>query len=198
MEIMNYAAFFSYVFLMTFSPGPNNIMSMSNAGRHGFKKAMPFNLGVLLGFAVIMYACAAFASLLYSLVPSIKPYMLVIGAGYILLLAWVIWRDKPHDGKGAMVQANSVSSGMILQFVNVKVMLYGITVMSSFILPYYHDFLTLSAFVLLLAAVGFASTCCWALFGAVFERILKKHSKWVNAAMALLLVYCALSMLSEL
>jgi len=195
---MNYAAFFSYVFLMTFSPGPNNIMSMSNASRYGFKKALPFNLGVLLGFAVIMYACAAFASLLYSLIPAIKPYMLVIGAGYILLLAWAIWRDKPHDAKGIMAQANSVSSGMILQFVNMKVILYGITAMSSFILPYHHDFLALSAFVLLLAAVGFMSTCCWSLFGTVFEKFFSRYSRHVNAVMALLLVYCAWSMLTEL
>jgi cysteine/O-acetylserine efflux protein len=195
---MNYAAFFSYVFLMTFSPGPNNIMAMSNASKYGFKKSLPFNLGVIIGFIILMCGCAAFSALLYNLIPAIKPYMLGIGACYILLLAWIIWQDKSHGSKSGPVRSNTVLSGMLLQFINVKVILYGITAMSSFILPNYHDFWTLSAFVLLLSVVGFASTCCWGAFGAIFEKFLKRYSRWVNAVMALLLVYCAFSMVLEI
>ena len=47
---MNFAAFFSYAFLTLFTPGPNTIMSMRNAGEYGLKKAFPFNLGILTGF----------------------------------------------------------------------------------------------------------------------------------------------------
>jgi hypothetical protein len=36
----NFAAFLSYVLVTTFTPGPNNIMSMSNASRYGFKKSI--------------------------------------------------------------------------------------------------------------------------------------------------------------
>ncbi|HWJ02835.1 MAG TPA: lysine transporter LysE, partial [Verrucomicrobiae bacterium] len=35
----NFAAFLSYVLVTSFTPGPNNIMSMSNASRYGFKKS---------------------------------------------------------------------------------------------------------------------------------------------------------------
>ncbi|MDD4708424.1 MAG: lysine transporter LysE, partial [Firmicutes bacterium] len=33
----NFTAFISYVLVTTFTPGPNTIMSMSNASRYGFK-----------------------------------------------------------------------------------------------------------------------------------------------------------------
>ena len=53
-------------------------------------------------------------------------------------------------------------------------------------------------FALALTVIGLASTASWALFGAVFERFLKRYSKVTNAVMALLLVYCAVTMLLDL
>ena len=134
---MNFAAFFSYILLAAFTPGPNNIMSMTNAGRYGFKKAFPFNVGVLLGFLAVMSCCAAFAAVLYDVIPSVKPVMLSVGAAYILWLAWTVWRNKPHEDKKGLSQTNTVFAGAILQFVNVKVILYGLTALSSFVLPHY-------------------------------------------------------------
>ncbi len=137
---MNIAAFASYVLLSAFTPGPNNIMSMTNASKYGMKKAFPFNIGVFLGFLCVLSACAVFSSLLYDLIPSVKPFMLCVGAAYILWLAWTVWRDKPHaEAKGPFSQTNTVLAGAVLQFVNVKCILYGITAMSSFTNRGYHD-----------------------------------------------------------
>ncbi len=195
---MNYAAFFSYVFLTALTPGPNNIMSMANAGKYGLKKSFPFNLGILAGFLLVMSCCAVFSTLLYDLIPAIEPVMLAGGAAYILWLAWTVWRDKPHSEKKGIGRTNSFVTGMALQFINVKVILYGITAMSSFILPYYRDIADVFQFAVLLSVVGFASTCCWAVFGAAFERFFKKYSKILNAVMALALVYCAVTMLMDI
>lgn len=192
---MNFVAFFSYVFLTAFTPGPNNIMAMTNAGKHGFKKSFPFNIGVLFGFLIVMSCCAVFSSQLYEVIPAVKPAMLYVGAAYILWLAWTIWRDKPHEGKKQSLQTNTIVSGMVLQFINVKVILYGITALSSFVLPYYQSFAAIVSFVLILSIIGFVGTCCWALFGATFEALFKKYGKVLNAVMALLLVYCAATMI---
>lgn len=169
-------------------------MSVSNAGKYGFKKAFPFNLGVLFGFLIVMAACAAFSALLYDFLPSARPYMLAVGAAYILWLAWTVWRDKPSGEKGGISRTNTVASGMVLQFVNVKVILYGLTALSSFVLPHYRSFAAVAGFAALLAIVGFVGTCCWALFGAAFERFFSSRRRLLNALMALLLVYCAVTM----
>lgn len=134
---MNFPAFLSYTFLTAYTPGPNNLLSMTNASRDGFKRSIPFFFGIFTGFVVVMSACAIFSSLLFDLIPAIKPYMVILGAGYILFLAWTVLRDRPHKGKTGITQGNSFLSGMLLQFVNVKIILYGITAMSSYILPYY-------------------------------------------------------------
>lgn len=191
---MNFSAFFSYTFLTAYTPGPNNIMSMTNSSRDGLMRTFPFLAGVCAGFVVVMSACATFSSLLYTFIPSLKPAMLWIGAAYILFLAWTVWRDKPHNGKSGITQANSFLSGMLLQFVNVKIILYGITAMSSYILPHYHDVVSITLFTFLLSAIGTSGCICWAIFGAAFEKLFRKYRKSINLIMALLLVYCSVSL----
>lgn len=192
--MLNVTAFLSYVFVTTFTPGPNNIMSMSNASRYGFKKSISFNVGIFFGFFIITALCSTFSLTLYSLIPSIKPAMTFIGAAYILWLAWKTYRSKPHSADENDKPTNTFLAGFLLQFVNPKVILYGITTASTFIVPYYKSVLVLTFFTLFLAFVGFVATCCWSLFGSVFQRFLIRNNNGINIVMALLLVYCAVSL----
>lgn len=189
----NLLAFVSYVFITTFTPGPNNIMSMNNASRYGFKKSMPFNLGVFAGFVIIMALCTLFSATLYRVIPTVKPFLLVIGALYILYLAGKTLKSDPaHTEKNSIT--NTFISGLLLQFVNPKVILYGITTVSTFVVPIYKSLPALMGFCVGLAFIGFISTSCWALFGSVFQHFLSGHAKIVNIIMAVLLLYCAVSL----
>lgn len=82
-----FGAFMAYIFLTAFTPGPNNIMAMSNAGNFGLRRAMVYCLGVFAGMLIVMSACAAAGSLLYTAVPAIEPWLRLAGAAYILFLA---------------------------------------------------------------------------------------------------------------
>lgn len=191
---MNFSAFFAYTFLTAFTPGPNNIMFMTNASRNGFKRTLQFLAGIIAGFFLVMIACTVFSSLLYDFIPSIRPAMLGIGAVYMLWLAWTVWRDKPHEERSGITRGNSFLSGMLLQFVNVKIILYGITAMSAYVLPHFQDAVSVLLFAVLLSAIGTLGCFCWAMFGAFFEKLFNQHRKGMNAVMALLLVYCAASL----
>ncbi len=218
----DFGGFISYVLISTFTPGPNNIMAMTNAAKYGYKRAIRFCFGVWIGFTVVLALCAVFCKLLQDFIPAIEPYMAVAGSLYILFLAYTTLRDKPRGGASAggdiaipddethgdsaesvrpthsyktRLRTDSVLSGAVLQFVNVKCILYGITLMSTYILPYYSDIPTIALFVVLLGPPAFISTNCWALFGSVFQRVFTQNKKLVNIIMALLLVYCAVMIL---
>ncbi len=189
----NITAFLSYVIITTFTPGPNNIMSMSNASVYGFKKSINFNLGVFAGTFIIMVLSGILSVTLYNLIPTIKPVMTFIGAAYILWLAWKIYKSKPHGQEENKAFTNTFIAGLLLQFVNVKVIIYCITILSTFIIPYYSSTFVIGLFAVALSFVGFMSTCSWALFGSIFQKFLFKNEKTINIIMALLLVYTALS-----
>ncbi len=189
----NPLAFLSYVLLTTFTPGPNNIMSMSNSSCYGFRRCLRFTAGVGAGFFVLMGVACAFTVVLYDALPSIKPVMTVIGAAYILYLAWKTATAKPNaEGDGG--STSTFLSGALLQFVNPKAILYGITAASTFLVPYYKSPVVLAGFALFMAAVSFAATSSWAGFGTLFERFLTRWGTAVSWTMAALLVYCAVSL----
>ncbi len=67
--------------------------------------------------------------------------------------------------------------------------------MEAYILPVYSgQILPLVGFALLLAFIGFGFTLLWSGFGAIFKRLFSQHAKLVNTLLALLLVYCAISL----
>lgn len=186
-------AFLTYAVITAATPGPNNIMSMSNAGRLGFRRALPFNLGIWVGFTIVMVLCTLFCTALSALIPAIRLPMLVLGAAYMLYLAWGTFRSsdviqEDHSREGFL-------SGLLLQFINPKIYLYGVMSMEAYILPYYGGQpVILFLFALLLAFIGFAFTLAWAAFGSVFRLLFSRHARVVNTIMALLLVYCAVSL----
>jgi threonine/homoserine/homoserine lactone efflux protein len=190
----DFSAFIPYVLLATFTPGPNNLMAMANATRHGFRRTLRFTSGVTLGFFVLLALCCAFSATLFALVPTLHPVMAGLGAAYMLWLAWRTLRSKPHEDGAEDTRTYGFWSGAALQFVNPKAILYGVTTASTFVVPYFHGPVVLGFISLVLALVAFVATGSWALFGAAFQRFLEKQGRVVNVVMALLLVYCAVSL----
>ncbi|NLI54359.1 MAG: LysE family transporter [Clostridiales bacterium] len=165
-------------------------MSMSNASRVGFRRAVPFNLGIWSGFTLVTLSSAAFCSLLSSVLPAIELPMKIVGAAYMVFLAYKTFRSKPAE-EGASVN-NSFWSGLLLQFVNPKIIIYAIVSMEAYILPHFFGQTTvLALFALLLSTVGFLCSLCWAAFGSAFRTLFTRHARVTNAIMALALVYCA-------
>lgn len=191
--MFSWASFLTYAVVTAVTPGPNNIMSMSNGSRRGFQGALPFNFGILAGFSAVMILCTAFCSLLSTWIPRIKTPMLIAGACYMLYLAWETFRSS--DAVQEDHSRDGFLSGLLLQFVNPKIYIYCIMSMEAYILPLYNGQpLPLLGFALLLAFIGFLFTLLWSAFGSIFKWLFSKHAKLVNTAMALLLVYCAVSL----
>ncbi len=186
-------SFISYALITAATPGPNNIMSMSNAANRGLRKGFPFQLGILSGFTLVILLCTFFCNALSEMIPKIKLPMMIAGALYMLWLAWNMLRStgllEDHHAKGSYL------SGLIFQFINPKLYLYCIVSLEAYILPYYHgQWVSLIFFALLLALFCFASNLCWAMFGTVFRALFSKYARITNTIMAALLVYCAVSL----
>jgi threonine/homoserine/homoserine lactone efflux protein len=177
---------------MVFTPGPNTITSMNNAAKVGLKKGIFFNFGIFSGLFVLLLICMAFSSLLYRVIPQIQLPMKIIGAAYIVYLAVKTFLP-PKEVKNMDIK-KSFLAGVLLQFVNPKIILYGITALSSFILPHYKSIPILVLFCLMLAFFALVSTTCWALFGTIFSAVFSKYRKVLNVILAVLLLYCAVSL----
>lgn len=193
LSLFRLSDFLIYCFITAYTPGPNNLLSMSNAARLGFRRSYRFNLGILAGFGVVMSICTLFSSTLYTLLPRVKIVMQVLGAAYMLFLAWKIFKSS-GDLDTENTREASFLSGMVLQFMNPKIYIYAITAMSLYILPVYHSSLVLAGFTVALTIIGASGTFVWAFFGSAFCKFFSRHTRSVNLIMALLLVYCAVAL----
>lgn len=185
-----FSAFWTYTLITALTPGPNNILALSTVTSHGLRQSSRVLAGMSLGFLIIMLLCAGIAFSLATLDPALIHILSWAGAAYILWLALRIATSPPTD---AAVQSRPVSfwASFGLQFVNVKIMLYGITALSTFVLPHTRELVWVVGISLLLAAIGSLGNLCWALAGHLFQRLFRRYGRELNIILALLLVYCA-------
>jgi len=83
-------AFLSYVVVVSFTPGPNNILVMSFAAKLGYRKTLHYISGVFVGFATLTLAAAYFNIFLPRLLPALAPYLKTAGAFYVLYLMYKV------------------------------------------------------------------------------------------------------------
>lgn len=177
--------------LTVWSPGPNNIFLLSSASRFGLKKNMKFMLGIWTGSLTLMVLCGIFCSTLAAVIPGIQPVMKYVGALYLLYLAWQTFRRLP-PGPNDAEKVPPYYQGILLQLVNVKIIIYGLTMFSSFILPYEKRPLILFCFAFYLMVLGGIGNLIWAVAGNILQQLYNRHYRLMNVIMALLLVWCAL------
>jgi len=88
-------------FALNMAPGPNNLLSLSNATRYGFGSAVLAGGGRLLAFVGMMtLAAAGLAAILHA--SELLFYVIkILGAGYLFFLAVQLWRARPTLDRSA-------------------------------------------------------------------------------------------------
>ncbi len=189
------SAFLVFTFITAFTPGPNNILALSTGVRRGFRGSLPVVAGICTGFLCVMLLCCALVFSLSSLSARLMTVVRYAGCLYLVWLAWKIATSVPEEetpsGSGA-----DFLTGLVLQFVNVKIMIYGMTACSGFILPWYDSIPALLAGAFILTLIGGAGVLAWAFAGSVLQRLFRRHAKIVNATLAILLLACIIPLLS--
>lgn len=188
------SAFLTYTLITAMTPGPNNILALSTATSYGFRQSVRVLAGMSAGFLFTMLLCAAFTFTLTRVDPALVHWLSWIGAAYILWLAFHIAMSQGSSGSEE-TRPVSFRASFALQFVNVKIILYGITALSTFVLPITRDLHWVVLVSVLLALIGTAGNVCWAVAGHLFQSVFQKYGRTVNLVLAALLVYCAVRML---
>ena len=85
-------------------------------------------------------------------------------------------------------------SGFFLQFVNVKIILYAITIYTGYVIPVNSTLVMLMSHAVVLTLIGLSGNMTWATAGGLLQKLLKKYYKSFNIAMGVVLAYCAVSL----
>lgn len=187
--LMNITSFILYCFIVTFTPGPTNIVILSTVHKNGTKKALEYTYGATIAFGFLLSVSAVLNSILVAFIPKILILMQIIGSIYMLFLAYQVYKTNKDKPKSMEKQTGTFLSGFLMQFLNPKVLLFTLTVIPTFIMPYHVSLSKIILYVITITVIGFLAFITWVLFGALFKSFLQQHEKMVNVLMALFLVY---------
>lgn len=186
-------AFLLYALINAFTPGPGNILALNTVINYGWSKGRNLFLGIFSGYYVVQIICAIFVFGLNELLNPVMSVMKYIGAVYILYLSIHISISKPTEYVYQM--RASFWKGFMLQFVNVKIYLFGITALSCYVIPHFSSFEMLIFFELIIATIGTIATLTWIFLGKLFRQAYQNHFRIINIILATILLKCVWSML---
>ncbi len=185
--------FFIYSVINAFTPGPGNILALNTVTNYGYKKGRPLYWGIFAGYYVVQVICAIFVFGVSTFLPDVLGIMKYIGAAYILWLAVHIALSKPTTG--TVEKSASFLKGFLLQFVNVKIYLFGITALTGYVTEYSASLWVLLLFEIIIATIGTIATLTWIGMGVLIQRAYQKYYRVINIILALTLSECVYSML---
>ncbi|MCQ2991148.1 LysE family translocator [Pseudomonas tremae] len=96
MDISMLAVFIPACFALNMAPGPNNLLSISNATRYGFVQSCVGGIGRLLAFVIMITLAATGLTVVLHTSEWMFHVIKVIGTAYLLYLAVQLWRADPN------------------------------------------------------------------------------------------------------
>lgn len=185
----------TYCWVMSSTPGPNNLMLATSAANFGYRSSVPQILGSQVGVAAQTALTCLGLGGVFVLFPALHAVLRVLGALYLLVLAYRL--SGLSMGQGRVAQPLTFGQAAWFQAVNPKSWIKAVTLATVFMpteLP-----LVLGA--LLVATVGLVvglpAMSLWAGFGLMIRRVLDRPlaRRLFNLTMGAALVALAVSFL---
>ena len=102
--------------------------------RYGYKGSLKFLLGIVSGFFMVMFFSGLLSHTLIEMLPSFEIVLRIVGALYILWLAYETLRSS-YDFELQEQTAFGFGRGFFLQLLNVKAIFYGLSLYTGFLIP---------------------------------------------------------------
>ncbi|GGX93278.1 lysine transporter LysE [Litchfieldella qijiaojingensis] len=171
MNMMTLLLFVPACFALNMAPGPNNLMSMSNAKHYGVRTACLAGIGRLMAFVImIVLAASGLATVLHA---SEQLFFIVkvVGACYLFWLAFQLWIADASKGDMAPMKNMKLFGLARQEFLlaagNPKAILIFTAFLPQFVEPAGNvawQFFVLGALFLILEWVAIAAYACFGAF----------------------------------
>ena len=180
-----------FMFVLSFSPGPNNIIASHSGFNHGIKKSVPLILGVIFGFTTMLALVNFVLINIFNIYPIIQKILVICGSIFLIYLSYKISFSKSSNNNEKLQPVNFVET-FLYQFFNPKGVLAAITAVSTYTESGV-NFLKYSIWLLSVAFIcALISVIFWTMLGKFMSKFATndKFINWFNYVMSTLLLGC--------
>ncbi|WAH58173.1 LysE family translocator [Pseudomonas silvicola] len=179
-------AFMLFAFVASITPGPTNLLVLSNSARFGLRAVLPVIFGACAAAALIVLAVGTGLGRTLMTLPGVQLAMTVAGLTWLTWLAWKIWAAPGHAIEADPGRRLGLGGAAGLQLVNPKTWMMALAVVSVFSAQGLAvHWLALAFFLVSLPCMG-----CWAVLGTGAARWLRSPQAMqrMNRVLAVLLL----------
>ena len=189
-------SFIPFAFSQVATPGPANMAMLATGARFGFRAALPFVAGVILGKQLIIWPIGYGIMEVASQIPLLFEILKFLSAFYIIWLAWRVANMRLSSGEHS-VDAPGFWSGLLVHPLNPKAWAMILVGFTNFVES---DTTTFYATLYIAASLLIIQIIChpiWTLFGDRIAKFIigKKYERvfmWFLALVTVIFVLMAL------
>ena len=178
-----------FAFVTSVTPGPNNMMLLASGVNFGFRRTLPHIAGIASGCVFMVVMVGLGLGGLFAAFPLAYSVLRIVGAVYLLVLAWRIASAGALRVGGGGGRPMSFLGAAAFQWVNPKAWVMVVGAVTTYV-PREGFFANLLLVAVLFAAINLPSVAVWAGFGTAMRRVLDRpwRRRAFNVGMAGLLV----------
>ncbi len=184
-----YLSLLGFLVVSSVTPGPNNIMLFASGLNYGMKRTLPLIFGIGHGFAFLLACVGLGLGQLLEVFPLAFTVIKVLGAAYMLYLAWKIANSGPLEIDDGKARPMTYFEAALFQWVNPKAWVVTVVLASTYTSKDNYYF-TLAIIVATAGILNLPTISTWAVFGTAMKQFLSdpKKLRVFNFVMAIALV----------
>lgn len=190
----------TYCFVMSITPGPNNVMVTASGVTFGYRRTIPHMLGISLGCGFQIVLVALGMGTVFERWPELQDVLRWAGAVYLVYLAWRLLKAGLVVGEAeGRARPLTFIEAAAFQFLNPKAWMIAVTTATIFLPKDLNPLLGSLYMALVLAIVNYPSISVWTLFGTAVRHFLDnpRLRQAIAVGLSLTLVVTGAAMLWE-
>jgi threonine/homoserine/homoserine lactone efflux protein len=189
MALDQFLPLIAFAAVSTVTPGATTTLATASGAHFGFRRSLPFMIGVAIGLAAMAVAAAAGLAGLLLAAPSLQFAMKLAGSAYLLWLAVRIGRSGPPHLDRGIARPTSLFGALWIQLQNPKGWAMTLGAAASFAGLAGGPAELAALLGAIFGAFALLSLMLWCAAGLLLAQVLRRDWQWrlLNATLALLL-----------
>lgn len=185
--------FLFFAFVASITPGPTNILILTNSQRYGARATLPAIAGACFAASAIVLICSVGPGEALRHAPWLARLMALAGALWLTWMSWQLFTSPAATLAGDATRPFSARAAAALQLINPKTWMMAMAVVTVFAPQEGRALFTLAFQALGFLVISIVCLVAWAWLGRGVHRVFRSDRALVRfqRVMALWLLACA-------
>ncbi|WP_285127584.1 LysE family translocator [Leclercia adecarboxylata] len=177
---MNLMPFLLFAFVASITPGPTNILVLTNSQHYGMKATLPALVSACAAASAIVLISGAGAGELLRQYPLVRQVMSWAGVLWLSWMSWQLFCAPAANVSRPRHTRFTARAAALLQVINPKTWMMALAVVSLFAPAGEHVLRDVALMALWFLLISVACLMCWAWLGQAVNRLFRTAAAMVR------------------